>query len=261
MSGTSIRLGRLFNADSGRALITAYDHGLSLPMPLSAGKPLDLLRKIIEGGPEGVLLNPGMLRQGAELFARRGAATPVVRCDWTLLDEGDKQELGERYRVLTTPTEALELGAGAICMFLVGRPTDGGMFADNVQALARAAHEARRVGVPLIVEPTLWGLRNEDRKDPELLKQMCRIAVEAGADVIKTEYIGERTAEIVDTCVGVPVLTLGGAKGDANAVADAGRGAIAAGASGLIFGRNIWAADDPVAVTRNLLDIVHGGDR
>ena len=261
MSGTDIRLGRLFDADSGRALITAYDHGLSLPMPPAAGTPLELLAKIVEGGPEGVLINPGMLRQGAGLFARRGAATPVLRCDWTLLDEGDKEELGERYRVLTTPTEALELGAGAICMFLVGRPTDGGMFADNVRALARAAHEARKVGIPLIVEPTLWGLRNKDRKDPELLKQMCRIAVEVGADVIKTEYVGTRTAELIDACLGVPVLTLGGAKGDAGAVADAARGAIAAGASGLIFGRNIWAADDPVAVTPDLLDIVHGGDR
>ena len=31
-----------------------------------------------------------------------------------------------------------------------------------------------------------------------------------------------------------------------------------AGAKGLIFGRNVWAADDPVADHATCLDIVHG---
>ena len=37
----------------------------------------------------------------------------------------------------------------------------------------------------------------------------------------------------------------------------ANRTTIAAGASGLIFGRNVWGADDPVATTKTLLDVVH----
>ena len=58
--------------------------------------------------------------------------------------------------------------------------------------------------------------------------------------------------------VGVPVLTLGGAVGAADTVEAAARDAVAAGASGLIFGRNVWASDDPIATTKRLLDIVHG---
>lgn len=258
MTGTDIRLAQLFNPDSGRSFITAFDHGQSLPMPASSGHPMALLQKIIEGGPEGVLVNPGILRQGAPLFARRGAPVPVLRADWCLLDESAKHELGERYRVLTSPSEALALGAGAICMYLIFRPTDGGMFADNVKAVAEAAQEARRVGMPLIVEGTLWGLRNEDRKDPELLATVNRIAAEMGADAIKTEYTGEQTMpRIIETCGDIPVLTLGGAKGDASAVSEAAAGAIRSGAKGLIFGRNVWNTDDPVAMTRTLLDITH----
>lgn len=258
MNGTDIRLAQLFNPDSGRSFITAFDHGQSLPMPASSGHPMKLLERIIDGGPEGVLVNPGILRQGAHLFARRGAPVPVLRADWCLLDEDAKHELGERYRVLTSPSEALALGAGAICMYLIFRPTDGGMFADNVAAVAKAAHEAHRVGMPLIVEGTLWGLRNEDRKDPELLATVNRIAAEMGADAIKTEYTGPDTMpRVIETCGDLPVLTLGGAKGDDNAVREAAAGAIKAGAKGLIFGRNVWNTDDPAATTRALLEITH----
>lgn len=259
MSATDIRLAQLFNPDSGRSFITAFDHGQSLPMPASSGHPMQLLEKIIDGGPEGVLVNPGILRQGSHLFARRGAPVPVLRADWCFLDEGDKNELGERYRVLTSPSEALALGAGAMCMYLILNPTDGAMFADNVKAVAAAAHEARRVGIPLIVEGTLWGLRNDDRKDPELLAKVNRIAAEMGADVIKTEYTDETTMpRIIETVGDIPVLTLGGAKGDASAVEAAAAGAIRSGAKGLIFGRNVWNTDDPVATTKALSTITHG---
>jgi len=255
MTGTDIRLAQLFNPDSGRSFITAFDHGQSLGV---RNNPLDLLAKIVAGNPEGVLLNPGILRQGAELFARRGAPVPVVRADWCLLDEGDKHELGERYRVLTSPSEALAMGAGAICMYFIMRPTDGGMFADNARAIAEAAHEAHRVGIPLIVEGTLWGLRNEDRKDPELLAKVNRMAAELGADAIKTEYTDPETMPmIIDNVGDIPVMTLGGAKGDIDAVKKAAAGAIGSGAKGLIFGRNVWDTEDPTATTRALLEITH----
>lgn len=258
MSGTEIRLGRLF-ADSGRSFITAYDHGTNLRLPMDGGSPRSVLSTIIDGGPDGVLLSAGMLHANADLFARRGAPAPVVRADWTVIDEGWQKDSGEFHRVTVSPSEALHMGAAAICMYLIGGPGPGTMFADNVAAVAAAAGEARRVGIPLIVEATLWGSRHKDKKDPEQLQHMCRIAYESGADAIKTEYTGDpESMRQVIASVGVPVLTLGGAVGDPEAVHEAARGAIEAGASGLIFGRNVWAAPDPVATTRSLLATVHG---
>ncbi|WP_144721365.1 class I fructose-bisphosphate aldolase [Agrococcus jejuensis] len=263
MHGTDIRLARLFDDESGRSLITAYDHGQSFPLGARSGSPRRTLEQIVAGRPEGVLLTPGMLAQHADLFARRGAPSVVLRADWTLLDEPDKHELGERYRVLVDPAEAVALGADAIVMYLIARPTDGGMFADNVAAVATAAQQASRAGIPLIVETTLWGLRNEDRKDPERLATVSRIAAEIGAHAIKTEYVGDPEVQrgIVETVGDVPVLTLGGARGDDDAVIAAAQGAIDGGASGLIFGRNIWMADDVVGTTRRLSDVTHGRTR
>ncbi|MCA1717729.1 MAG: fructose-bisphosphate aldolase [Actinobacteria bacterium] len=259
MSGAELRLGRLFDRESGRSFITAFDHGTNLRVSPEAGKPLEVVENIVAGEPDGVLISPGLLKQAYHLFAFRGAPVPVLRADWTILDERMK-DIGEHYRVICSPQEAAALGAGAMVMYLIMGPEEGTMFADNAQAIAGAAHEARRVGLPLIVEATLWGSRMSDKKDQDLLAYCCRIAAELGADAIKTEYTGdpETMAAVVEECP-VPVLTLGGAKGGSEeAVLENARGAIEAGARGLIFGRNVWQADEPAKMSASLREVVHG---
>jgi DhnA family fructose-bisphosphate aldolase class Ia len=259
MDGAELRMGRLFDRESGRSFITAFDHGTNLRVPPEAGRPLEVVEKIVDGEPDGVLISPGLLKQAAHLFAYRGAPVPVLRADWTMLDE-IMTDLGEQYRVLLAPREAAALGAGAIVMYLIMGPEEGTMFADNARAIAEAASEAHRAGLPLIVEATLWGSRMSDKKDPDLLAYCCRIAAELGADAVKTEYTGdsETMAGVVEGCP-VPVLTLGGAKGDSEeAVVEAARGAIEGGARGIIFGRNVWQADDPARMSASLREVVHG---
>ncbi|MCF2707071.1 fructose-bisphosphate aldolase [Arcanobacterium haemolyticum] len=259
MSGISMRLGQLFNEESGRAFIVAFDHGQALPIPQGLGNPRPLVKRIIEGKPEGILLTAGMLAQTSELFAHRGAPAVILRTDWTTLDPTMKRELGEHYRTLIEPKEALELGATAICTYLIGRPEDGGMFADNLTEVARTIQKAHAVGLPVIVEATLWGSRNENQKDPELLRYMCRIAAEIGADALKTEFVGDIDAErtMIEEAGGIPVLTLGGASAGADAVRKAASDAMASGARGLIFGRNVWMVDDLESTMAGLRTIVH----
>jgi fructose-bisphosphate aldolase, class I len=259
MGGAELRLGRLFDRESGRSFIVAFDHGTNLRVPPEAGRPLAVMEKIVAGEPDGILISPGMLKQASRLFAFREAPVPIVRADWTMLDERMK-DLGEQYRVLCAPQEAVALGAEAMVMYLIMGPEEGTMFADNARAVAEAANEAHRVGLPLIVEATLWGSRMADHKDPDLLAYCCRIAAELGADAIKTEYTGdpETMAGVIEGCP-VPVLTLGGAKGDSEeAVVEAARGAIEGGASGIIFGRNVWQAEDLAKMSASLRETVHG---
>ena len=259
MDGAELRMGRLFDRGSGRSFITAFDHGLALRVPPDAGGAVEVVEKIASGEPDGVLISPGLLRQAGHHFAFRGAPVPIVRTDMTLLDER-VEDLGEQYRVLASPREAAALGAGAVVMYLILGPETGAQFADNAQAVARAAREAHEVGLPIIVEATLWGSRIAEKKDPDLLAFGCRMAAELGADVVKTEYTGdpETMREVVEACP-VPVLTLGGAKGGSveDVMANA-RGAIEGGAKGLIFGRNVWQADDVAGMSASLREVVHG---
>ncbi|MCI1641567.1 class I fructose-bisphosphate aldolase [Schaalia naturae] len=259
MSGISMRLGQIFDESSGRAFVVAFDHGQALPIPAGLGDPVALMRRILAGGPEAVLVTGGMLAQTQDLFAHRKAPVAILRADWTTLDPRMQTELGERYRTLIEPREALALGAGAVCLYLIGWPEDGGMFADNVAAVASYVQRAHALGLPVIVEATLWGRRNADQKDPEGLRQMCRIAAELGADAIKTEFVGDVEAErvLIEEAGDVPVLTLGGAAASDEQVARAARDAIAAGARGLIFGRNVWQVPDMEATMARLSGIVH----
>jgi fructose-bisphosphate aldolase, class I len=259
LGGAELRLGRLFDRESGRSFIIAFDHGTNLRIPPEVGRPLEVVEKIVAGEPDGVLISPGMLKQAAHLFAFRRAPVPVVRADWTMLDERTR-DLGEQYRVLLSPRDALALGAGAMVMYLILGPEEGTMFANNASAITRVASEARDVGLPLIVEATLWGSRIAEKKDPDLLAYGCRIAAELGADAIKTEYTGDPAtmAQVVEECP-VPVLTLGGAKGSSEeAVVEAARGAMEGGARGIIFGRNVWQTEDPVRMSAALREVVHG---
>jgi len=258
LTGSDIRLGRLFQQASGRSFIIALDHGLTLGVPEGAEDIHLALDRSISGLPDGVLLSPGMARSTANHFAYREAPALIVRTD-LILFHPYMDDLGEQYRVLISPTEAAALGADAITLFLMVGTSDGELFADNARAVATAAQEAHRAGLPLIVEVVLWGSRIEDKKDPDRLAFGCRIAAELGADAIKTEYTGDAAsmAKIVRGC-GRPVFVLGGAKGSTQTLLDGTQLAIDAGARGVIIGRNIWQADDPAAVSADLRKIIHG---
>lgn len=261
MGGVNLRLGRLFNRASGRSFIAAIDHGVTIGVPAGAEDALGTLAKIIALEPDAVLLGPGLLARGADLFAFRGAPAAILRTDWIINDPRlTALQQGEAYRVISTPRHAVELGADAVIMFLIMGVEHGSMFADNIQALAEAGEAAYRMGVPLIVEATLWGSRVSDRKDADLLAFACRTAAELGATAIKTEWTGDR-ATMADVINGtpVPVFVLGGAKAPTpEPLLAATREAIAAGARGVAYGRNVWQAEDPSAVASELRRIIHG---
>jgi DhnA family fructose-bisphosphate aldolase class Ia len=85
------------------------------------------------------------------------------------------------------------------------------------------------------------------------------MAVENGADMVKTFYTGtrERFKHIVDTCY-APVLVLGGARTSKDEdFLQTIRDAMDAGAAGVVIGRNVWQAPNPTAMTRALVALVH----
>jgi DhnA family fructose-bisphosphate aldolase class Ia len=56
------------------------------------------------------------------------------------------------------------------------------------------------------------------------------------------------------------VLALGGPKMESeDDVVDLAAAVVAAGAAGIIFGRNIWGSSDPAGLLKRLHGVVHGG--
>ena len=267
MSGAATRLGQLFDRESGRSFIAAFDHGLTLGPKPGSERALDILAQIVAGNPDGILISPGMMKLGGHLFAFHGGPVPIVRADWIFNNEvfpglpaalQDPRQ-GENYEVICSPDDALAVGAGAITMFLIVGTGQGAEFSRNARLVAANIQAARRVGLPVIVEAVLWGARMEDKRDPELLAFGARVAAELGADAIKTAYTGdpESMRQVVAGCP-VPVLVLGGVRSSSpQVVLDATRDALAAGAKGVVYGRNVWQADDPMVMCGLLRDVIH----
>ncbi len=260
MRGARLNAERLFDAESGRSFIAAIDHGLQFGVVRGGADAARAMATVVQDcQPDGVLVAPGLLDRYWELFAHRGAAVPICRLDLVHIAD-QTRPLGEQHRIVCSAREAAALGAGAVVTYLILGPRQGEMFADNVTAIARVRQEAHALGMPLIVEAVDWGARTSDEPDAELLTFGCRLAAELGADLIKTSYTGdpETMQPIVSGCP-VPVLVLGGPQAESEeALLEATRDALDAGARGVVYGRNVWQADDPAGIARRIRELVHG---
>ncbi len=258
MTGVDVRLGRLFDGESGRTFMIAFDRTL-IEGPLPGGiDTREVLGRIVDAEPDAVLMGPGLMHRHGTLFASRGAPAVVVRIDFPVFAEFSRGS-GEHHRLICTPAEALALGADAAVMFLIHGFASGANYADNVALVASTASECRRVGLPLIVETVLWGSETDDPRDPASLAAVSRIAAELGADMVKTQYTGDLASmeEVVQGCP-VPMTVLGGPLTDLEGLERDTADALKAGARGVIYGRNIWQHEDTTAISQRIAQLVHG---
>jgi DhnA family fructose-bisphosphate aldolase class Ia len=82
---------------------------------------------------------------------------------------------------------------------------------------------------------------------------------ELGADLIKCFFTGERFHEVVQN-LPVPVFTIGAEKLSTDlAVLEKAHASVQQGARGIIFGRNIFMAENPAKLILALNDVINGG--
>ena len=93
----------------------------------------------------------------------------------------------------------------------------------------------------------------------EVISIGCRIVAELGVDLVKTFHTGDRFAEVTRSTP-VPVLALGAKKlpREADALRLAAT-AVADGARGVVFGRNLVGARSPERFMEALRDVVKQG--
>jgi fructose-bisphosphate aldolase, class I len=263
IAGKQIRLSRLFPHHDARAVVFAFDHGLQLgPVPgavdLRAGIAL-----AVEAEVDGILLSPGALERAADLLAGRDRPALIMRVDQTTmwrLGGRFSQDQGQT-RLIARIEDALELGADAVISFLFTCHRDPDLETRSVELLAQTAQSARRWGMPLVVEPMVARHgRLETPLDGEAIAMNTRMAVEIGADVIKTDWAGsvENFRPVVHGAAGAPVCVAGGARLDSDeATLALVRDLLAAGARGVMFGRNLFQSPRPLALMKAVRAMVH----
>jgi DhnA family fructose-bisphosphate aldolase class Ia len=156
-----------------------------------------------------------------------------------------------------------ELDPVGVKTVLVFGRDDTEVFRRNVEYIAELAEDLRGTGIPLVVEPVMWGRRVPDQleTDVDFVEDAMRMGWEFGADILKAPYTGSvETFEPLVENSPVPVMILGGpATGTTRAMLESVEGAMDSGARGLMIGRTIWKSEDPEKTVAALNEIVHEG--
>jgi DhnA family fructose-bisphosphate aldolase class Ia len=255
--GKQIRLNRILRANKKKTLVVAFDHPLIFgPIPGTL-TPAKQIRTFADNGADAVLMNLGMLKiAGAGLLNERAPGL-ILRLDWTSAWTAVSSGGALCSELVVRPEEALRHGADAVLTFLFVGTGDNEFEAREIRRNAEVARECERLGIPLIVETLARGKDVANPASPDWIKFHTRIALELGADVLKTEYTGdvETMRDVIQTCP-APILVLGGAKKPKSEAMDIAKGALAAGAAGLFFGRNVFQSRDVASSLRALRAIL-----
>jgi len=244
MSSKIRRLARLFAAD-GKCLVVAMDHAGFMDKPQRGlEQPEQVIRRVVAAGADAFLLTLGSAQRCAQVIERAGVWLSV-EAQPPLLE-----------RIVET---ALQIGVDGIkCMVYPWCD----QAPDSMTNLAALAADCQKWGMPLMAEVIPGGFSGgAEMRAPEKISAGARVAMEAGADVIKTFYTGDPESFylITQNCA-VPIIVLGGERvtNDQDLALNV-RGALAAGAAGVAIGRNIWGHPQPEQITQLLATAIHSG--
>ena len=190
-AGKTVRMARLFRADR-RSLTLALDHPKARGMIRGLRDVGEILDWALGPATDAVLMNPGMFRRHAHRWRDRSASGVILALDIHFEGSIPGERLGRQaYRMLSTIGEAVALGADAVKVVLVFGRSDLEVHASNYEAVSAVVRESDAWGMPVMIEPVLWGdgVAPAQLIDPEIVASMCRVAVELGADIVKAPYV------------------------------------------------------------------------
>ncbi|MQA79955.1 MAG: hypothetical protein GEV10_15975 [Streptosporangiales bacterium] len=265
--GVRRRLARFRHPGTGRSLVIALSHGMLMGRVagLAGVKTrIGLVERAIRAGVTGLILSPGQLRECADQLAAPGGPGVWLTAGWTNLWRSEEaaglaQDYAEgTYRSVVDPQTASVLGADGCHVYLLVGAMDPQVEADDVERVARYIHRAHAHGMPVLVEAMVRGPEAVGtERDPGHVAFAARVAAELGADMLKIEYpgSGEELSRIVAD-VAVPVLVLGGSRRPFHEVRAEAADVVLSGAQGIVYGRNVFQADDPDRALADLVEVV-----
>lgn len=240
--GMKNRLSRIFNPRSGRTVMLAFDHGYIMG-PTSGVERIDLAIPPLIPFADCLMCTRGALQSCIPPEANK----PVVLRSGTgatVLKELSNEVIG------VTIEDALRLNAAAITtMVYIGEEHEK----ESLDNMARLINDGNRYGIPSLA---VTAVGKAMKRDARYLGLATRVAAELGAHFIKTYYCEPGFDEVVAGCP-VPVVIAGGKKLPERDALEMAWKAVDQGAMGVDMGRNIFLADDPVAMIQAVRAVVH----
>lgn len=257
MSGIDLRLKKLFKGKKN-LVISALDHVMLYGYQSGLENAREAIEKCLT--TDGLLLPRFMLKRNWDLFLDINSPTLIVRINWSSSFYYPLNYREGNTTVATTVEDAVEAGAGAvICSLFLEEENAQERETKNVAIFSEVVRQKEKLGIPLIGE--CYVVEHKDKTDKEVhakVKRISRVMAELGADLIKTFYTGDKFSEVVQNTP-VPIFTIGAEKLNTDLdVLKKAHNSIKAGARGIIFGRNIFMAKDPIKLVSALNDVMNG---
>ena len=249
MTGLEYRMKRIIKPDTQRSLVVAVDHGYALG-PMTGIEDIAGTISILDATER---VDAWLLTKGIFRHAFNPAGTPGV----ILRSSGGATITGpdlSNEGLVTSVEEGLSLGADAMAVSaFIGSENER----ETLIGLSRTADNCHRWNVPLLGVIGLGKALGDKKNDPNYLALSARVAVEHGADMIKTYYTELGFEDVVAGCP-VPILIAGGPQCETDLdTLEMIHKALQSGARGIIMGRNIWQSRHPAALLNAVWHLIH----
>lgn len=261
------RLNRLFNAKSSRCLNVAIDHGFfnEYGFLKSIENMQQAVATVAEAGPDAIQLTVG---QAPYLQSIPGKSKPalVLRTDVANVYGQNLPDYLFSRMLENAVEQALNLDATCVVVNLFRIPNQPVVADHCIQNILKIKPVCEQFSMPLMVEPLVFQANAKAGGymvdgDPEKILPLVRQAVELGADIIKADPTDDVTVyhRVIEIAGRIPVLVRGGGKVSDEEILTRTKAVIDQGAAGIVYGRNIIQHENPKAITKALMGIVHDG--
>ncbi|RKQ39238.1 3-hydroxy-5-phosphonooxypentane-2,4-dione thiolase [Enterobacter sp. R1(2018)] len=240
--GMQSRLARIFNPDTGRTVMLAFDHGY-FQGPTTGLERIDLSIAPLFEETDVLMCTRGILRS---------VVPPATNKPVVLRASGGNSILSElsRESVAVTMEDALRLNACAVAaQIYIGSEYEH----QSINNIIRLVDEGTRYGIPTLA---VTGVGKEMARDARYFSLASRIAAEIGAQFVKTYFVEEGFEKVAASCP-VPIVIAGGKKLPEQEALEMCFRAIDQGASGVDMGRNIFQSEAPLAMLKAVKKVVH----
>lgn len=242
--GLQNRLASIFDPQSGRTVMLAFDHGYF------QGPTTGLERIDVDIAPLARWADTLMLTRGA----LRTCIPPTYRGGIVLRASGGPSILKELSdeEIALSIEDALRLNAAALAVqVFIG----GEQETKSVHNMTRLVDLGLRYGVATLA---VTAVGKELVRDAKYMRLATRICAELGATYVKTYYVEDGFDTVTAGCP-VPIVIAGGKKLPERDALKLAHDAIQQGAAGVDMGRNIFQSEHPAAMLRAIRKVVHEG--
>ena len=244
--GMKDRLSRIFSPTSGKTVMLAFDHGYIMG-PTTGLERMDLTIVPLIEYADCLMVTRGALRQIVPPTCNKPISLRYSAGSTVLTELNDE--------CILDIEDAVRLNASMLAvMVAVGNKNFEAVTINN---LTQTIDMGNRLGIPTL---GVTAVGKELTRDARYLSMASRVCAENGAHVVKTYYCAE-DFEKVTHCCPVPIVIAGGKKLPEPDALQMARNAIDQGAAGVDMGRNIFQADDPIAMLQAVRAVVHDGEK